>query len=367
MEKKINYEFKVLSAIGIFLVTCGHFGSPLLSFGELYSYDTFHIPLFIFISGYFYKEYNHKNIKNVLAYAKKKTLHLFVPYVLWNLAYGVFAFVFQTYINPEFKICKDSAFELKNIILQPFKLSSGFIYNVASWFLMALFIIEILNVLIRFVFDKIKIGNCEPLVLAFYFVIAFFAVKLAVSGFESEWKILFTRTGYLIFYYELGCAYNRFIEKYDEKINDILYLTINILLSYLCIHFFSNIIPVCYNMTGFSSAPTAYYFLRAFLGIAFWLRIAKILSVRIGKNKLLLFTADHTFSLMMHQGIVGLLINVFLLKFRDDEFYVRVHNDIWANNSIIVTPIIVCAVILALVYLFELIKRKIKVKTSAKA
>lgn len=48
METQVNYDFKVLYAIGIVLVICGHYAVPAFTLGNLYPNDTFHIPLLIF-------------------------------------------------------------------------------------------------------------------------------------------------------------------------------------------------------------------------------------------------------------------------------------------------------------------------------
>ena len=54
MSKKINYQFLILQAIGIILVVLGHKGGISLATDWFAPYS-FHILLFIFISGYFYK------------------------------------------------------------------------------------------------------------------------------------------------------------------------------------------------------------------------------------------------------------------------------------------------------------------------
>ncbi|MDE6185294.1 MAG: hypothetical protein K2G39_07720, partial [Lachnospiraceae bacterium] len=52
---KENKTFRILSAIGIILVVAGHLGYNLFEIGDLFPYYSFHVAVFLFISGYFYK------------------------------------------------------------------------------------------------------------------------------------------------------------------------------------------------------------------------------------------------------------------------------------------------------------------------
>ena len=51
-----NKEFRILSAIGIILVVAGHLGYDLFDIGGLFPYYSFHVFIFLFVSGYFYRE-----------------------------------------------------------------------------------------------------------------------------------------------------------------------------------------------------------------------------------------------------------------------------------------------------------------------
>ena len=55
-EKKVNYQFKVIYAMLMFCVLCGHLGivENYVPWTELFSVYGFGIQLFIFVSGYFY-------------------------------------------------------------------------------------------------------------------------------------------------------------------------------------------------------------------------------------------------------------------------------------------------------------------------
>lgn len=69
--KQINVEFRLLTVLGIIFVICGHYGIGSLTLDWLYPYDCFHIPMFMFISGYFFNKKSIESIKSLSNYVKK--------------------------------------------------------------------------------------------------------------------------------------------------------------------------------------------------------------------------------------------------------------------------------------------------------
>ena len=55
-EKAYNVTFGILSALAIIMIVAGHVGYDILTVGGLFPYYSFHVPLLLFISGYFYRE-----------------------------------------------------------------------------------------------------------------------------------------------------------------------------------------------------------------------------------------------------------------------------------------------------------------------
>lgn len=81
----MNYQFLILQAIGIILVVTGHRGG-ISFFDDWFPMYSFHMPMFVFISGYFYKTYSEQKVKEFFL---KKVKHLVFPYFLWNFFYGI--------------------------------------------------------------------------------------------------------------------------------------------------------------------------------------------------------------------------------------------------------------------------------------
>ena len=54
--RKDNKAFMILSAFGIMFVVDSHIGSNMPFFTQVFPYDSFFMPMFVFISGYFFSE-----------------------------------------------------------------------------------------------------------------------------------------------------------------------------------------------------------------------------------------------------------------------------------------------------------------------
>jgi len=142
MEKKaVKPRFRILSALAIIFVVAGHADFGVFDVAGLFPYYSFHVGVFAFISGYFYKEENENDIKN---YIIKKAKHLLLPYYIWNVIYGLFTTLLR---NIGFGI--GSEITLKTLLLDPFLGGHQYGLNFAAWFVPVLFLIEVMNVVMR--------------------------------------------------------------------------------------------------------------------------------------------------------------------------------------------------------------------------
>lgn len=78
----IDYRFKILYAIGIIFVVIGHCGGGGINIlSDWFPPYAFHLQLFAFASGYFYKSSSEEYIGK---YILKKIKTLLVPLYCWN-------------------------------------------------------------------------------------------------------------------------------------------------------------------------------------------------------------------------------------------------------------------------------------------
>lgn len=73
-NKRIEY-LDVAKGVGIILVVWAHASGPFSNY-----INQFHMPLFFLISGFLYN-----SRLSVIEYVKNKVIHLYIPFVFWNL------------------------------------------------------------------------------------------------------------------------------------------------------------------------------------------------------------------------------------------------------------------------------------------
>ena len=76
---KVDYRFKIIYSIAMMSVIASHLkgkGSIELNIQGWFDYTTFHMPLFMFSAGYFFKV---NNINNTFAYIIRKFKRLILP------------------------------------------------------------------------------------------------------------------------------------------------------------------------------------------------------------------------------------------------------------------------------------------------
>lgn len=291
-----NQQMRILSAIGILLIICGHLAFNVLEMGGWFPYYSFHIFVFLFISGYFYKPESELHI---LTYIKKKALHLLVPYFVWNVFYGVLATVLH---QVGFSIGQDIS--LKTLFLTPFLDGHQFLYNYSAWFVPALFVIEVINVCMRRVLSLIRLNN-EWLIFSVCLIVGIATVWLAKDG--HVWG-LYKFPGRLLFMYPgfvMGKLYHDKLEAHDTLPNGIYFAVVTgaqVLLSISC----GGLAFSAVWCTGFANEPFVPY-LSVITGIAFWLRIARIIGDSPYLTGKMVILGRNTYAIMMHH-IGGFMI-----------------------------------------------------------
>lgn len=297
MEKKqINYEFKVLYALGILFVVAGHCGSSELSSGgaslgyEWFPPYAFHLGLFMFASGYFYNKANEENIMTAILH-KVKTL--VIPMYLWNFFYAAVVF-FGRFMG--FTIGEDVSFY--TLFVSPWVNGHQFLYNMGAWYLAPLFEIYVINLLLRKLLKRVC-KDTDWLMEVLYFAFGmsvFYFLKQGV--YEIEWLPVY-RIAYFIPFYGMGILYRNKLE-HKIRIPNLLYFGAILSVQLLIITLRSGTIG--YPPSWCSNIDSIFLpYLVGMLGIFFWLRIAKLITPVVGKSKYILLMADNAFSIMTNQ------------------------------------------------------------------
>lgn len=317
-----NVTFGMLSALAIIMIVAGHTGYDILTVGGLFPYYSFHVPLFLFISGYFYRR---EEEERPLLYVKKKARRLLLPYFVWNLVYGLIAWA----LRGVFGFSMGEAVSLKTLFVSPFLNGYQFIYNYAAWFVPVLFLIEMMNLCMRLILRKLRL-NSEWLILACSLAVGVCVVQLAIGG--HVWG-LYKTPGRILFLYpcfQMGQFYKEKLESRD-RLGNLPYFVIVIgvqVLLHLCCNGLAYSSVWC---TGFANGPLVPY-MTVVSGTAFWLRVAKILSPLCGMETVqsevqrqsdmttalrpaggfLLYLSRNTYAVMMHHVMAFMLVKMVL-------------------------------------------------------
>ena len=294
-----NKQMRILSAIGMILVVAGHLGYSLFDVGGLFPYYSFHVFIFLFVSGYFYREEAEQHL---LRYIGKKCKALLIPYFIWNLAYGILTVLLH---RTGFSI--GGELTLWNLFIEPFVSGHQFLYQFPAWFVPALFLIEVLNVLGRKVLSFLHLKK-EWLIFAVSLLLGIATVALAKGGhvwgyYKFPGRLLFMMPGF-----QLGRIYKEKLENRVNKISDGRYffvvLGVQLLTTICCRGLAFSAVWV----TGFANAAFIPY-LTVVTGIAFWLRISDLISRIPSVGSWLMRIGRNTYAIMMHHVFWFFVVN----------------------------------------------------------
>lgn len=105
---------------------------------------------------------------------------LIIPFYIWNLVYGILVWGLR-YLG--FTI--GGAINFDNLVWQPIIHGHKFVYNMGSWFVVPLFMVQIFHVLIRKMFKVLSINKNEWLLAVVCTLIGFGGVWLAKAGYNQ--------------------------------------------------------------------------------------------------------------------------------------------------------------------------------------
>ncbi len=293
-----NATFGILSALAMIMIVAGHVGYDILTVGGLFPYYSFHVPLFLFISGYFYRE---EVEKAPLLYLKKKAKRLLLPYFIWNLIYGLIAWGLRAFGG----FSLGEPLSLKSLFLDPFLNGYQFIYNFAAWFVPVLFLIEVMNLCMRLLLGKLRLKR-EWLILAGSLAVGMAVVQFAIDG--RVWG-LYKTPGRILFLYpcfQMGQFYRQKLERHDTLGNlpyFAVVLGVQVVLNLCC----NGLAYSSVWCTGFANGPVIPY-VTVVSGIAFWLRAAKVITPALGESRAVRYLGQNTYAVMMHHIMAFMLV-----------------------------------------------------------
>lgn len=295
---KTDYRFKFLYLIGIVSIIishCGQGGIDLLY--NWFPFNSFFLALFAFSSGYFFRESRTDHTAQYVVYKFKK---LIIPLYLYNLFYGIFMVFLR-----QFGFTIGNEFSWHNLLIEPLKTGHQFVYNIPCWFVIPLFMIEVFYMVLYKILKTFHLKTNEYVLFVCELALGLTGIYIAKCGYYTEWWLVLVRFLYFVPFYGLGILYKGKLEKLDKAPN-ILYFSFIFIVQLLIITAYgqplSYSIAWCNNFTHNIFMP----FITGIIGIAFWLRIGRILVPVLKDSKCLKIITDNSYSIMANQ-IVGFM------------------------------------------------------------
>lgn len=299
-QRDYNAAFGILSALAMIMIVAGHADYNILTVGDLFPYYSFHVPLFMFISGYFYRRQEEEN---PFAYLKKKVRRLLLPYFIWNLVYGLIAWALRAGAG----FALGEAVTLKSLFLEPFLHGYQYLYNFAAWFVPVLFLVEVINLCMRLLFKKLHLYS-EWFILAGSLFVGMAVVYFAIGGHVWGWYKMPGRILFLYPCFQMGQFYYQKLEKHDTLGNlpyFAIVIGVQVALHLAC----SGLAYSSVWCTGFANGPVIPY-VTVVSGVAFWLRVAKILAPALVQCRIVTYLGRNTYAVMMHHIMAFMLIKM---------------------------------------------------------
>lgn len=296
----------ILSAIGIIMMVDVHAGSPIGFLINLFPYDSFFMPLFVFISGYFF---NPEKATNMVSYIIGKLKRLLVPYVVHNLLIGGLV----TILLSLFGITWFAAWSPGKFLRGMF--SSGIVFDVtsASWFIIMLFMVTTIYLIL----EKIPKWGGDNLVSWKLFILCILNV-VSVWISRNDWvsggiSLLLLKCAFFLVFYHLGRWYRIKVEVLNTPPqNLVLFCSILMLVLHL---FYSNNDLIFIRLAFFVDFKTDNLmlpFISSVLGIGFYLGCSQFLEPLIGNNRIVNFISENTLVILTTHLVFFNLVNLFL-------------------------------------------------------
>ncbi|MCQ2795622.1 MAG: acyltransferase family protein [Bacilli bacterium] len=147
----------VVGHVSFGIDSCANVVSPFTSW-----IHTFHLGIFAFASGYFFKD---ESVDKPHLYILKKAKRLLIPLFLYNIVYGLFVLALR---QGDFTMGKE--FSLYNLFVELLISGHQFDFNLGGWFIIPFFMVEVFVCLLRFCFRKFKNNILKSFYLSFLFV-----------------------------------------------------------------------------------------------------------------------------------------------------------------------------------------------------
>jgi fucose 4-O-acetylase-like acetyltransferase len=312
---KSNKKFMILSAIGIFMVVDSHTFTCFNIFGNFLPYNSFFMPMFVFISGYFNKV---DSSTRLWPYFIKKVRSLLVPYTGISLTvFGIQQLINWIKLGDEMTPVPPGyfAYVLDRIVTIG---SFGAIAE-ATWFVISLFA----TLMVYAIMKKLLHRIWNSYVMFALFVAAhIFVVGLVKNTDPSSLTYLLVplKCMFLIPFLEMGVIYREHVEKKHESLSA--GSKIGLMFALLVVNAVRTLyMPDPYDLAfdrinDLSGLYSPYYvtpIISSIVGILFWLTFVDLIAKPVGESRFVNYMSCNTFWIMGFHILFFNILNCILM------------------------------------------------------
>lgn len=302
--KKNNEVLSVMKGIAIMMIVMVHCLCP----PELFRFMSFfHLPIFYFSTGYFFKE---NYLQKPFDFAKRKFKGLYLTFVKWQLAFILLHNVFAY-----FHICKSyyGINEFARRCFSALKFVQAELLLMPFWYIISAFVCVFLYFVIRYIANFAE-EKYRDYLMAFFMIVSFvIGIILKKVGFTTIYYIESSFILIMILYF------GEMFHKYEKQIPVNVYLASGCFFCLCVLVYFKKTISI---ISGYFWDYWQFY-IGALVGIYFVYYISvKILAYRQLKNLFIIMGNESIYILGLH-----------LLSFKIvDGLKILIYNDLTIEN-----------------------------------
>lgn len=311
-----NKEVSIAKGIGIIAVVSGH----IVSLPQPFPFhpSTFHMPLFFFLSGLFFRPHD-----GLARFIGRRARSLLVPYFAYNLLFGLLTW----------QIWKHAGIDLGNadhwwhprvFLLEPFISGNQYSLFLVGWFICSLFIIQCLY---KLLFPAVRYCG-DGLATGFFFLLALTAVLGGMDHpvFEPGYlvKEIVLKNLFGLFYYHLGHVYA------DQQVDTRIF-SINGLIFFTLLQYWSStrlegrvVFEMVWNRYHSLSAP----FIGPLCGIYVVMYLSRLLARQSGRYNPIEIIGNSSLHIMVWHLSIFLVINLLFIAYQGQSPQI-LQNNFW--------------------------------------
>jgi fucose 4-O-acetylase-like acetyltransferase len=267
-----NLRLGLMKCFGIIMVVDCHTGNTLNLFNSVFPYNSFFMPMFMFISGYFFKSYKVSNVFEIIWDEIKK---LMIPYYIYNLFFGILV----NSLNSNGYGFRAMQVSLFSLFVQPFFSGIQFYLNGAGWFVPMLFLVRVIYKCLYLGISKgmcllKKVRSLNQNTITYVSDVIIFVVLLGAGVYavleaqksnfgygtlyeDVEIKMMIYKVLFLLFFYHFGVIFHKNLEKNIVRVDPLIRIITVLLINVLCALKYGSFAKLEYGsvftMAGFSA------------------------------------------------------------------------------------------------------------------